>query len=329
MTNDTVGFGVIGLGVGRSRAKMAAECEDARLVAVCDIDEDRLHPFAAEMGCEAYTDYRQMAERDDTDCVLVMTPSGMHARMAIDCMRRDKHVATTKPMDVRLDVIDDAMAVAEETGLIYAVDFGRRYADEPRRVARAMQEGRFGRPLLATVELKWFRTEEYYAGWRGTWELDGGGSLANQGIHQVDLVQWVMGPVRRACGHYGVLAHENCATEDLSMAMLEFESGARGSLVTTTTFTGEQITRVCFHGTQGAALLDREGLAMWEFDQEWEEEPLPPWPENIVEDMVGCIRGEREPACPAAEGRKSVEILRAVLRSTDEERWVELPLQGP
>ncbi len=183
MSDGTIGFGVVGLGVGRSRAKMVAECSDAELVAVCDIDEERLRPFAEEMGCEAYTDYRAMAERDDIDCVLAMTPSGMHAPMAIECMKRGKHVATTKPMDVRLDVIDEAMAVAEQTRLTYAVDFGRRYADEPRRIKRAMQEGRFGTPLLATIEMKWLRTEEYYAGWRGTWELDGGGSMANQGIH--------------------------------------------------------------------------------------------------------------------------------------------------
>ncbi len=328
MSDGPVGFGVIGLGVGRSRAKMAAECPDAELVAVCDVDEDRLGPFAEEMGCDAHTDYLEMAEREDIDCVLVMTPSGMHAEMAAECMRRGKHAVTTKPMDVRLDVIDEAVAVAKETGLIYAVDFGRRYEDEPRRIQRAMAQGRFGRPLLATIEMKWYRTEEYYAGWRGTWELDGGGSMANQGIHQVDLVQWVMGGVKRVCGHYGVLAHDNCATEDLAMAMLEFDSGARGSIVTTTTYSGSaQITRVGFHGTGGAALLENEKLADWTLDED--EEPLPDWPSNIVEDIVGCIRGEREPACPAAEGRKSVEILRAAYRSADQGEWVEMPMEGP
>ncbi len=327
--SDTIGFGVIGLGVGRSRAKMVAECPDAELVALCDIDEERLQAGVEKHGCGAYTDYLAMAERDDIDCVLVMTPSGMHAAMAIECMKRGKHVATTKPMDVRLDIIDEAMAVAEETGLIYAVDFGRRYEDEPRRIHRAMQAGCFGRPLLATIEMKWLRTEEYYAGWRGTWELDGGGSLANQGIHQVDLMQWVMGPARRVFGHYAVMAHENCATEDLALAMVEFESGARGSIVTTTTWTGpEQITRVGFHGTTGAAQLDSEALTAFEVEGE-PEEPLEPWPANIVEDMVGCIRGEREPACPAAEGRKSVEILRAAYVSAERGGWVDLPVEEP
>ncbi len=143
-------------------------------------------------------------------------------------------------------------------------------------------------------------------------------------------MQWVMGRVSRVCGHYAVMAHRNCYTEDLAMAMVEFESGARGSIVTTTTWTGpSQITRVGFHGTTGAALVESEELAMWEFAEDFEEEPLPPWPANIVEDMVGCIRGEREPACPAAEGRRSVAILRAAYVSAEDESWVEMPLEGP
>jgi predicted dehydrogenase len=309
MSDGTIGFGVVGLGVGRSRAKMVAQCDDARLVAVSDVQHDRLEAFAQEMDCDAHTDYLEMAERDDIDCLHVMTPSGMHAGMAAEAMRRGKHVATTKPADARLDAIDDAMAVAEQTDRIYAIDFGRRYEDEPRRIARAMRDGRFGTPLLATIEMKWRRTEEYYANWRGTWELDGGGSMANQGIHQVDLMQWVMGAVSRVCGHYAVLAHQNCHTEDLAMAMLEFDSGARGSIVTTTTYSGSaQITRVGFHGTLG------EDVA-----------PLPAGPANIVEDMVGCIRGEREPACPAAEGRRSVAILRAAYTSAETGAWIDLP----
>ncbi|MFW6437818.1 MAG: Gfo/Idh/MocA family protein, partial [Armatimonadota bacterium] len=162
MNDGTIGFGVAGLGVGRSRAKMVAECEDARLVAVSDVQHDRLNAFAEQMECDAHTDYLEMAERDDIDCVLVMTPSGMHARMAAAVMRRGKHAATTKPADVGLEPIDEAMAVAAETGLTYAVDFGRRYEAEPQRIVRAMRDGRFGRPLLATIEMKWRRAEDYY-----------------------------------------------------------------------------------------------------------------------------------------------------------------------
>lgn len=325
MADRKIGFGVVGLGVGRSRAKMVIDCPDAELVAICDVNQQRLASCGEQWGCDTYTDLREMAQRDDLDCVLIMTPSGMHATMAIECMERGKHVATTKPMDVRLDVIDEAMTVAEQTGLVYAVDFGRRYEDEPRRIQRAMAAGRFGKPILATIEMKWLRTEEYFGGWRGTWELDGGGSLANQGIHQVDLMQWVMGPVRRVSGDFAVLGHHNCATEDVALAMLEFESGARGSIVTTTTWTGpEQITRVSFHGTRGAALLENEALTAFTIDDA--DEPLEPHPANIVEDMVGCIRGERTPACPPEEGRKSVEILNAVYLSAVQGGWVELPL---
>ena len=324
MKDGRIGFGVVGLGVGRTRAKMVAECDDAVLVAGSDAQHERLTAFAEQMECDAHSDYLEMVERDDIDCVLVMTPSGMHATMAAEVMRRGKHVATTKPMDVRLEAIDAATAVAEETGLVYAVDFGRRYEDEPRRIVRAMREGRFGRPILATIEMKWKRDEEYYGGWRGTWELDGGGSMANQGIHQVDLMQWVMGPVTRVCGHYAIAGHHNCQTEDLALAMLEFESGARGSIVTTTTWTGAQITRVGIHGTRGAALIANEALAEWTVPDD--DEPLEVGPANIVEDMVGCIRGEREPACPAGEGRKSVEILRAAYLSAECAEWVDLPL---
>jgi len=319
-------FGVIGLGVGMSRARMVKKTEGAELIAVCDLKEDRRRKAAEEFGCEAYEDYHRMLERDDIDVVMVMTPSGLHAKIGIDVADSGKHVIVTKPMDITLEACDALIEACERNGVKLMVDFGERYNPLNRRIKKALEMGAIGDPILIEVRMKWWRSDEYYIGWHGTWELDGGGSLMNQGVHQIDLMQWFMGPVKAVCGHYGVYAHKNCETEDLSAALVLFESGAVGTVLTTTTCPGGKTTMIQIHGTKGVI---GKGPEVWEFVGEPPQIEVEPHPRNIVEDAIGVIREGKQPAVDGREGRKSVEIILAIYKSWRERRWVELPLSGP
>ena len=176
------GFAVVGLGMGRNRARQVMETEGAELCAVVDLNEALAREVGAEMGCEWCTDLDDVLGRSDVDVVFVMTPSGLRTKIGVRAMTAGKHVVTTKPMDVSTASCDEMIRAAEAAGVQIGVDYQSRYVDSNVRVATALAQGMLGKPILGEVRFKWFCSQDYFEhgdGWRGTWAMDGGGSLAS------------------------------------------------------------------------------------------------------------------------------------------------------
>jgi len=330
MSEDAIRFGVIGLGMGAARCKMIAGTAGARLVAVADLNAERREKIAAQYKVAAYDDYRKMLERKDLDVVMVMTPSGLHGKIGMDVAAAGRNVVTTKPIDVTLQNADALIAACKKAGVKLAVDFDARYAPDNHRVKEAIESGRFGKIILGEARLKWFRSDEYFqasGGWRGTWAMDGGGSLMNQTVHWVDILQWLMGPVESVVGQIGIFNHK-IETEDLGMAMLRFKSGAYGTLLGTTTHPVDLPARIEVHGAKGAAMLENHKAVM--FTIKGEPPETAPYvyngPKNVVEDMIQVLTQGKTPEVGGEEGRKSIEIVIAVYRSAQSGRPVKLPL---
>jgi predicted dehydrogenase len=328
---DEVRFGIVGLGVGRSRAKMALEARGARLVCVCDLQEEKVRAFAGEAGCDWTTSLDDLLARKDIDAVGIFTPSGTHCDLAVRAIRAGKHTFTTKPMDIRVEKCDAAIQAAREKGVVLAVDFGNRYVKLNQQVKKALDEGRLGRVFLGDVRLKWHREQSYYdggypPGWRSRKDTEGG-SIANQGVHYVDLIYWFLGPVKEVYGRIGTLGHR-IATEDVCIAHLTFESGAWGLIETTTSNTPDLGTTVEISGTEGSLVWKDRGIELFqtrtEERVEVEKIDAPEGPRNIIEDMVSAITKGTRPAVPGEEGRRSVEIFTAVYRSAETGRPVAL-----
>ncbi|MFA4030372.1 MAG: hypothetical protein GDYSWBUE_002106 [Candidatus Fervidibacterota bacterium] len=324
-----IGFAVVGLGMGAVRARTIANTNGARLVAVADIREDRAMAVASELSCDATTDYRKLLDRDDIDVVMVMTPSGMHAEVAVDALNAGKHVIVTKPMEVTLERADMMIKAAEANGKLLAVDFEARYYPTMVRIKRAIEEGMFGRLILAEARLKWYRSQEYYSasGWRGTWKYDGGGSLSNQTIHLIDLLLWLVGDVDEVqAAHIGVYAHE-IETEDLGIAMLKFKNGAVGMVVGTTTFPQDAYSGIEIHGTDGGVIAHVfvGDVEKWFFrDATLKPPDVQPRVKNVIEDVVSALLHGTKVAVDGKEGRRSLELLTAIYTSALQNRSVKL-----
>ena len=313
MNTNVLRFGVVGLGMGRSRSNLITETEGAQLVAVADLIEERRQAAIEAFGCDTHADALEMFDRDDIDVAMIMTPSGLHAKLGIEAAKRGVHVITTKPMDVALENCDALIRACEENGVKLLVDFGQRYNEENRRMRAVLEMGALGKPILCELRMKWFRADTYYEGWHGSWALDGGGSVMNQGVHYIDLMQWLMGPVDRVLGaHYGVYAHQNCETEDLTSAILQFKNGAIGTVLTTTTFPGDNVSMIQIHGEKGIIGL---GPSVWDFKEEAPNINLPPYPENVIQDAIRVIRDGAKPAVDGDEGKKSVALNLAIYES--------------
>ena len=345
----TIRFGIAGMGVGRSRARMAFSAPGAKLVAIYDRRQDNAQKLAADWGCAAAPSFEALIDRPDVDVVGVFTPSGTHADRAIQAMRAGKHAISTKPPDVSTEKVDAMASAARDFGRLLAIDFGSRYEEDVRKVKVALDAGRLGQPIMGDMRLKWWRSQSYFdggdpPGWRGTWAMDGGGSLANQGIHDLDLLQWFMGRVKTVRARTRIFSHQ-IETEDACQAFLEFESGAWGLIETTTTVWGGLGRTIELHGTNGTMMLHDRGIGAWRFKDEeegpepeygagsagpmteagvaeggerrsrWEPELPEGRPHNVVEDVVSALTKGTPVACPPEEGRKSVAILEAVYRS--------------
>jgi predicted dehydrogenase len=316
-----VGFSVVGLGMGRGRARTIVETAGARLANVCDLDAERARAVGDELECPWVQSLDAALADAAVDVVLVMTPSGLHGDVALQALAAGKHVITTKPMDVSVHRCDEMIAAAAAAKRLLGVDFQERYTDVPQQIKYAIDNGLFGQMVLGEARLKWYRSQEYYdaGGWRGTWKMDGGGALANQTVHNIDLLGWFMGAPRQVCGQIGTFTHD-IETEDLGMAMITFASGAVGTVLGTTTHPTGPYWAMELHGSEGGVHADLSGNVSWYFRDGFEEreqqlQRLTPH-RNVIEDVVSAVRNGTPLACDGAQGRRSIALLDAIYTSS-------------
>ena len=326
-----VGFGILGLGRGRKAAQTAVQTAGANLVCVCDLQEEKVKATAQELDCDWTTSYDRMLARDDIDAIGVYTSSGTHADFANQAVAAGKHVFVTKPMDIDLDKCDRLIEAAKRANLVLAVDFIRRYRKIDHQVRKAVVDGLIGNVILGDLRMKWYRSQSYYdggwpAGWRSRSSTEGG-SAANQGVHSIDQLQWFMGDVKTVQGRCGTFNHE-IETEDCSVGILTFASGAFGIIQTTTCSYPSLGTTLQINGSKGTITMDKSGAVGLVIEgQEGatidQVEIETDFSDNIIEDVVGAIIDGQPIMVSGEEGRKSVAIFTAIYESSRTGRIVQ------
>jgi UDP-N-acetyl-2-amino-2-deoxyglucuronate dehydrogenase len=341
------GIGLTGAGnIARVHAAAIREIPNARLVAVYDTFEPACRAFSEAVGGVDWTsDLASFLARDDIEVVNVCTPSGTHAQLAVEAARAGKHLIVEKPLDVTLAKADQIIAAAREKGVKLTGIFPYRFRQGIEVAKEVIEQGRLGKLVMADAYVKWHRSDEYYRGWHGTWALDGGGALINQSIHNIDVLQWLAGPVVSVYGHIAALAHE-IEAEDTASAVLTFANGAMGVIQGATSCWPGDPARAEFHGTQGTIVLEEGCVARWELQDATDEEKEAVMaleereghafddPVAIahtahrrqIEDMLSAIEEDRAPRVTGVEARKAVEIIRAVSLSAARGEVVHLPL---
>jgi len=167
------------------------------------------------------------------------------------------------------------IAAHGQSGTLLGGIFNTRYSEAAQLLKRTAQAGRFGRLTFASAVGPWWRDQSYYDGsaWKGSWALDGGGALMNQGIHSIDLLQWLVdSPVARVSGRIATLAHENIEVEDTGVASLAFENGALGTIACTTSMWPGHFRTITLAGSHGTAVLGDANLLVWQFRDEMPED---------------------------------------------------------
>jgi len=346
-------FALIGCGmVGQHHITAIQGVPGARLVAICDVNEANARRFAEANHVPWYSDYREMLESQPAiDIVNICTPSGLHMKPALECIKAGKHCAVEKPLEIALDRCDRMIDAARKAGVLLATIFPSRFGDGAQELKRAIDQGRFGTPTLGDAYVRWWRDQAYYdsGGWRGTWKLDGGGALMNQSIHCVDLIQWYMGPAKAVTAISGCLAHKRIEVDDASIVAVEWANGAFGVLQGTTAAWPGFEKKIAISGDAGSAVLEEDSLTFWQFKRarardrkiragragakshgSGASDPMAFSPENHrrqLADFCRAIDKGTKPLVDGREGRKAVEIILAAYKSAETGRRVELPLR--
>jgi UDP-N-acetyl-2-amino-2-deoxyglucuronate dehydrogenase len=317
----------------------AARCE---LVDVCDVDPGALTAAVERTGARGHGNLSDLLASTDADCIVLSTPSGLHPAQVIEVAKAGRDVMTEKPMATRWSDGLAMVRACDEAGVRLFVVKQNRRNRTLQLLKRAVEERRFGRIYMVTVNVFWSRPQSYYdsADWRGTWEFDGG-AFMNQASHYVDLLDWIVGPVESVMAYTGTLAR-NIDVEDTGVAALKWRNGAMGSVnVTMLTYPKNLEGSITVLGERGSVRIG--GVAVnkiehWQFDAAHEMDrdiddasyqttsvygfghPL------YYDNVIKTLRGEALPDTDGREGLKSLELLIAMYLSARDGKRVNLPL---
>ena len=341
--------GLIGAGnISDTHARAVSEIAGAALAAVHAPTRAHAERLAVRHQAAAYDALDRFLDHRPLDMVVVGSPSGLHAEHGIAAARRGLHVLVEKPIDVTSARADALIAEAASSGVTLGVIFQDRLKPDVRQLKALVDAGRLGAPILATASVKWYRPGSYYEGsqWRGTRALDGGGALMNQGVHTVDLLLWLFGPVRRVFGKIATRLHA-IEVEDTAVAVLEFANGALGTIEATTAAHPGYARRLALTGSNGTAILEGDALVAVDLrdgsavsrGSASSSGRTKAEPENaaspvvsdvsahraVVEDFIRAVNEGGRPCCDGAEGRRSVAVIEAIYRASRTGSAVDVP----
>jgi len=333
-------IGIIGSGlIADFHAQAIQSLPNTQLAGIYNRNFENARKLANKFGTKCWEDQESMLKSDEVDIVMIATPSGAHAEPVIEAAKYGKHVLCEKPLEITLERIDRMIEAHKKSGTRLGGIFNYRYNDTTQVIKTAIDSGRLGRITHAAVYVPWWRTDEYYEGWHGTQDLDGGGALMNQSIHMIDLLQYLMGEVESLSAFTSRVGHPQIEVEDTATCALRFRNKSLGTIYGTTASWPGQFRRLEITGTGGTIVLVENSIEVWQFqDQNEEDEAILEKFKNIdggggvadpaaitydthaknIADFIRAIEEKLPFEIDGAESRKAVEIVLNIYRSARE-----------
>jgi predicted dehydrogenase len=335
---------LIGAGnISDTHARAIGAIPDVGVAAVYAPTRAHAEALAGRYGARAFDSLEALLAHRPLEMVVIGSPSGLHAAHGIAAAKQGLHVLVEKPIDVDAAHADALIGEAARAGVTLGVIFQDRLKPDVQRLKALVDGGRLGTPILANARVKWYRPPSYYSGsrWRGTQALDGGGALMNQGVHTVDLLLWLFGPVRRVFAKTAAKLHA-IEVEDTAVAVLEFENGALGTLEAATSAYPGYSRRIELTGSNGTLILDGDDLAAIDLqDAGPDERPALTGAATrsaaspvvadasahtrVIEDFIRAVSARAAPNCDGRSARQSLALIEAIYASARTDRPVALP----
>ena len=339
------------IGCGRISTNHIKACLENNITinAVCDLIPENMesllkkHNLEGNTEIKRYTDYKKMLKDIKPDLVAIATESGNHARIALDCIDSGCNLIIEKPIALSMTDADEIVKRGKEKNVKVCACHQNRFNISIQHIRHAIESGRFGKMSHGTIHVRWNRNEDYYtqAPWRGTWAQDGG-ALMNQCIHGIDILRWMMGDeIEEVFAFTKNQFHPYIEAEDLGVAVVKFKNGALGTIEGTTNVFPKNLEETLYlfgeKGTVKAGGKSLNAIEHWQFADKQEvdshlEEGFYEEVTNVYgnghtsvyADMVEAIRDDREPYITAEDGRRALELVLAVYKSSRTNHVVEI-----
>ncbi|MBS3787854.1 MAG: Gfo/Idh/MocA family oxidoreductase [Candidatus Bipolaricaulota bacterium] len=328
--------GLVGTGAAAElHASALDKVTGATLEAVCSRTKKNGAEFAKKWNIDYFSDFKKLISLEKIDFISICTPTGTHSQFAIPAAEAGKNLVIEKPLETTPERCDKILNAAEKHGIQLSVIFQNRFKSPVKRIKGAVEEGNLGQLVIGKAEINWYRSEDYYSNnWKGTKKYDGGGALINQGIHTIDLLQWMLGKVVKVNGNVKILKHE-IEGEDAGVATLEFAHGGLGIVTGSTAVYPGLEEHLGLYGTQGSIELKGNKITTWETSAK--DTGRKPEGESSEAGTSGASaatdvdsknhqtqwreildRTEKggKPPVSGREARKSVEIINAIYKSS-------------
>lgn len=333
--------GLIGTGAISYKHAQAYQNIGFEVVACTDISEASGRRFAEATGAEFVASHAELCRHPRVDYVDVCTFPDFRLEPVELCAQAGKHIQVQKPIATNLETARRMIEVAERANILLGVVSQRRFDESSRFVKQAIAGGRLGKILQADAYVKWHRSAEYYSRpIKGSWTVEGGGALINQAVHQVDVLRWLLGPVRQVFGYWQLGALHRIESEDVVNAVLSYSSGATGVIQASTAFWPGYSERVEIHGTKGTAVITADRLTGWDVEDDHGDPPplardiasgasdpmaisLEPFERQFLA-FGDAIRNRKRPPVDGIEGYNALAIVTAVYESCRSGRPVDV-----
>ena len=333
--------GLIGTGAIAHKHAQAYKNIGYEIVAVSNKTEERGRAFAEKWGGTFYPDWVDVCRHPEVDFVDLCTFPDVRfepLRVAADA---GKHIQVQKPIALNVATAQQMVDYAKAKNVLLSVVSQGRFYDSILFLKRAIAAGRLGKIFQADAYVKWWRNEEYYSRpIKGSWAVEGGGSLINQGIHQVDWLLYLIGDVKQVFGQWHLGVRHKIESDDVLSALLRFENGATGVVQTSTAMWPGFTERIELHGTKGSAVLSGDRLTRWEVvDDAGEAAPvaadvssgssdpmaitLAPF-ERAFLNFGEAITGKHAPLISGEEGLRALRLVQSIYTSARENRLVQM-----
>lgn len=335
--DKAINFGILGCGViAAAHAAVLKELSGAKLIGVADSVIENAESFAKKHGITPCSSYEQMLSDDNIDAICVCTPSYFHEQNAIDAMDHGKHVVLEKPMALTTAACDRIFEKCKSSGKLLTVISQMRFSEDITKVKRLIEENSFGKISICELSMKYYRDPDYYAksNWRGTLKYDGGGALINQGIHGIDLIQYLLGDISKLHAMTKTSTHK-IEAEDTMTAIVEFESGTLGTIIASTCAYPGFDRRIRLHGDRGYVILRENYIE--ELMINGEKIDVAPIDATIAtassnavknitfhkaqfKNFIDAINNGTKIVVDAVEGKRAVDIVERIYRSAKENK---------
>ena len=326
-------YALIGCGRIAVNHIKAALNNELSIVAVCDILPKKMESLLAKYDLQndksitRYADYKEMIKAEKPELVSIATESGIHAEIALYCIKNKINVIIEKPMAMSMEDADKIIEAAKANNVKVSACHQNRFNVAIQELRKAIEAGRFGKLSHGSIHVRWNRDHGYYdqAPWRGTWAQDGG-ALMNQCIHGIDLLRWMMGDeIEEVYGATRQQFHGYLEAEDVGMAVVKFKNGAIGTIEGTTNVYPKNLEETLYvfgeNGTVKIGGTSTNNIDVWDFADETADDlkkkDLKEATSNVYgnghtslfADVIDAIEKDRQPYVDAVSGRNSVEVV--------------------